>query len=720
MSVLHNLTSTVAAVQGEDGAVIPESLDLRNEGRAQLMVRGSTAPTRCPARGRIRPCILLSHLNAAAQTKVSENNRSGQALWKGLTSTIMDRHTRKWLGIAAVDGDTEETRRRKRLELRRQRRDAYIAAHPLIMRPDGRCTRIWDEVQLLLLLYLAVVVPYRIGFNADTEPGDPFFVVDVLVDLYFVIDTITGFFRAYYDDDGMLQYRPMKKLAWRYGSSRWFLIDLVSCLPVNYVHFLYEQDKSEASTEETFRANKVLRLLRLFRLLRLLRLTRLQRIIDRHEEEVQQYADVIRMMRTGIFILWITHVVACVWYFAGNEETGELNPDGTTVRGWVEREYGPAEDSPGNVNGTVPNRYVASLYYAAMTMTTVGYGDITPATTVERMTSVVCMMLGGYIFGIVVGIMSEITRNASFGESFKDMELGKVISLLRANDVPPSVSKRIRSYFVQHYLRHSAVDVAELLCLLPESLRDDLASHLNPPWVTAKTLADEEDDEDAHHHHHGHGPRESMLQHVPFFCDLDNHSLILICSRMKLQTFLPAKTLPAPESELGIELEQRSTASQKHLLKLDHYIIEEGDYGNEMFVITDGLVGVECEGNALGQLKQGDFFGENAVLRVYSARGQLRTRSHYAMTKATVAILSCVFPHCSLSSFPTNSAGTEPQRCCVFFLSSLFCSCLRFVAQLTVHCVCVYTAYRSDDLNDLRKSREQIDLQLRPFMRQGA
>ena len=80
-----------------------------------------------------------------------------------------------------------------------------------------------------------------------------------------------------------------------------------------------------------------------------------------------------------------------------------------------------------------------------MTMTTVGYGDITPNTNLERVTAVrysidfhcfatvlrlfcilfgpmlmkvVCMLLGGYTFGMVVGLMSEITRNASFGTIF--------------------------------------------------------------------------------------------------------------------------------------------------------------------------------------------------------------------------------------------------------------------------------------------------------------
>lgn len=576
---------------------------------------------------------------AVLQTNVDDGNRSGGALWKGLSSTIMDPHTRKWLGIAAVDGDTEDTRRRKRMEKRRQQRDEYIAAHPLIMRPDGKLTRGWDQIQIILLVYLAILVPYRIGFNEDTTPGEAVFVFDVFIDLYFVMDTVTGFFRAYYDDDGMLQYRPMRKLAIRYGCSRWFVIDFVSCLPVNYLHFVVTKAETEGSPggpEGAYRANKVLRLLRLFRLLRLLRLTRLKRIMERHEEQVQQYADIIRMGRTGLFILWVTHVVACVWYFAGSEPTDEVNPDGTTVQGWVAELYG-GEDAAANANGTAPNHYIASLYYAAMTMTTVGYGDITPNTTVERVTSVVSMMLGGYVFGIVVGIMSEITRNASFGESFKDMELGKVISLLRANDVPPSVSKRIRSYLSHHYRRHSAVNVAEVLGLLPETLRDDLASHLNPPWITPKVFADEQDNDDPHSNHHGHGPRESMLQSVPFFCDLDNLSLILVCSRMKMQVFEPAKPLD------GNPAESDRDSRDSFAPKWDRYISEEGSYGSEMMVIVDGVVGVEYRGNNIGQLKTGDFFGENAVLRVYSAKGQQRTRSHYAVTKTTLAILSYVY-----------------------------------------------------------------------------
>ena len=43
-----------------------------------------------------------------------------------------------------------------------------------------------------------------------------------------------------------------------------------------------------------------------------------------------------------------------------------------------------------------------------MTMTTVGYGDITPNSTFERVVCIACMLIGGFTFGMVVGLMSDI------------------------------------------------------------------------------------------------------------------------------------------------------------------------------------------------------------------------------------------------------------------------------------------------------------------------
>jgi voltage-gated potassium channel len=42
-------------------------------------------------------------------------------------------------------------------------------------------------------------------------------------------------------------------------------------------------------------------------------------------------------------------------------------------------------------------QYIASFYYSMTTLTTVGYGDITPHNTVEQVTAV-CFMACGVVF----------------------------------------------------------------------------------------------------------------------------------------------------------------------------------------------------------------------------------------------------------------------------------------------------------------------------------
>ena len=72
-----------------------------------------------------------------------------------------------------------------------------------------------------------------------------------------------------------------------------------------------------------------------------------------------------------------------------------------TDGGWVCRE-GMIE---GHGNG---ERYIASLYWAFSTLTTVGYGDISAVTVGEQLYSMLMMLLGVSWYAYVVGSMSTI------------------------------------------------------------------------------------------------------------------------------------------------------------------------------------------------------------------------------------------------------------------------------------------------------------------------
>mmetsp|Transcript_71816 Transcript_71816/g.171603 ORF Transcript_71816/g.171603 Transcript_71816/m.171603 type:complete len:294 (+) Transcript_71816:20-901(+) len=56
------------------------------------------------------------------------------------------------------------------------------------------------------------------------------------------------------------------------------------------------------------------------------------------------------------------------------------------------------------------------------------------------------------------------------------------------------------------------------------------------------------------------------------------------------------------------------TCASKTFLPGD-VVIEQGDEGHELFVIRSGICSVQVNGHEVAQLKDGDYFGENALLR---------------------------------------------------------------------------------------------------------
>ena len=93
-------------------------------------------------------------------------------------------------------------------------------------------------------------------------------------------------------------------------------------------------------------------------------------------------------------------------------------------------------DDAGQVGYSAPNtvRYSYSLYWAVVTMTTLGYGDITPVTVAEKIVAIFIILIGATLFAY----FSESYR-LPFSSQLTNLFFSMQWQALQASFMPPTL-----------------------------------------------------------------------------------------------------------------------------------------------------------------------------------------------------------------------------------------------------------------------------------------
>ena len=89
-------------------------------------------------------------------------------------------------------------------------------------------------------------------------------------------------------------------------------------------------------------------------------------------------------------------------------------------------------------------QYGVAMYWAMMTMTTVGYGDIAAETEAEYWFVTIAMLVGGFVFGMIVGFLGEMSKNANPAESFRQQKVGLINAFVLLCSPSPAVVNTVR------------------------------------------------------------------------------------------------------------------------------------------------------------------------------------------------------------------------------------------------------------------------------------
>lgn len=188
-----------------------------------------------------------------------------------------------------------------------------------------------------------------------------------------------------------------KAIVKHYVASPSFLYDLVGCLPID----TYYRMQGASTGAAGYVTADILSVLRIARLSSVFKLT--QPLHDFVQHFAVLFPPIEPISKLFMLIVWIagiTHLMACLLYFVGHPwwDAGDTRCQDYGICGWVTAQNWQAEpfDSGKGYTGsgaaTVFTKYVTALYYASTQITTVGFGDISAATTFERLFSVFSQM----------------------------------------------------------------------------------------------------------------------------------------------------------------------------------------------------------------------------------------------------------------------------------------------------------------------------------------
>ncbi|XP_063075188.1 potassium voltage-gated channel subfamily H member 2a isoform X2 [Engraulis encrasicolus] len=326
---------------------------------------------------------------------------------------------------------------------------------------------VWDWVILLLVIYTAIFTPYSASFLlSDAEEAamqrcgyscSPLNVVDLIVDILFILDIVINFRTTYVNSNDEVVSHPVR-IAVHYFKG-WFLIDLVAAIPFDLLIY--------RSGEETTT------LIGLLKTARLLRLVRVARKLDRYSE----YGAAVLFLLMCTFAL-IAHWLACIWYAIGNVER-----TGPTRIGWLDslgESLGkPYNSSIANSGPSIKDKYVTALYFTFSSLTSVGFGNVSPNTNSEKIFSICVMLIGSLMYASIFGNVSAIIQRLYSGTARYHAQMMRVREFIRFHQIPNPLRQRLEEYFQHAWSYTNGIDMNAVLKGFPECLQADICLHLN-------------------------------------------------------------------------------------------------------------------------------------------------------------------------------------------------------------------------------------------------
>jgi len=426
-----------------------------------------------------------------------------------------------------------------------------------MIRQDNIYKRYFDALLLIFTVFAAIEVPLHLALQYPKTGWR--LALGLLYPVIFSIDILVTFFTTITVNGEEVTSR--REIARRYLRS-WFIVDFIAATPFDLIF-------SEGWLSELSNAARSVRLfspryIRILLMVRMLRIYHILPFLERTKKKELFNPGIIRLIFTIFIVLVIAHWISCGWIALGkiDEKADYLT------------------------------NYVRALYWTITTITTIGYGDITPSSNVQTIYTMFVQLIGAGMYGYIIGNLASLLANSDLARTQFRAKMEKIQTFMQYRDVPQELQDNIRTYYDYLWNNRRGFDEAAVLDDLPQSLKLQVALHLN----------------------------REIIEKVPMFRGAPDELIRQIVLNLKPVLFTPGD-----------------------------YIFRKGEMGDQMYFISRGKVEIVSEDGktVYATLSDGAFFGEIALLFSSERTASVRAAEYcdlYTLDKFTFDNVLAKFP----------------------------------------------------------------------------